>query len=107
MAAEIATKPLRERSLATYPMRRMLVSRSSLEKPRPLDRWVRISSPSRTSTRCPRLRSSSARRLASVDLPAPDIPVNHRVKPLLMCGEPYSEDNRLLVEHSKLLNLGK
>src|SRR5271154_3281209 len=64
----------------------MLVSRSSLEKPRPFERLVRTSSPSRISTRWPRLRSSSATRLASVDLPAPERPVNQRVKPSLMRG---------------------
>ena len=85
-------------------MRRMLVSRSSLEKPRPLERLVRISSPSRTSTRWPRARSSSATRFASVDLPAPDIPVNHRVKPLTHVRLKDSSKNRLLVEPSKLLN---
>src|SRR5881396_1373935 len=59
----------------------MLVSRSSREKPRPLERFWRTSSPSRTSTGMPRPRSSALTAAASVDLPAPDSPVNHNVNP--------------------------
>src|SRR5581483_5075926 len=62
-------------------MRRMLVSRSSREKPSPLLRFVRTSSPSRTSMRTPRSRSRGARYSASVDLPAPESPVNQSVNP--------------------------
>src|SRR5262252_2316486 len=62
-------------------MRRMLVSRSSFEKPRPLDRLVRTSSPSSTSARRPRSASSACSRLAIVDFPAPDRPVSHTTKP--------------------------
>src|SRR5215831_13823943 len=62
-------------------MRRMLVSRSSFEKPRPLDRLVRTSSPSRTSAGRPRSASSACSRLAIVDLPAPDRPVSQTTKP--------------------------
>src|SRR5689334_17652814 len=62
-------------------MRRMFVSRSCLEKPRPCERFSRTSSPSRISTWWP----SSFRRLptcsASVLLPAPERPVNQRMKP--------------------------
>src|ERR1051325_10680379 len=64
-------------------MRRMFVSLSSLEKPRPLERFVRTSSPSSTSNRTPRARNSGTSLSASVVLPAPDNPVNHSVKPLL------------------------
>ena len=49
-------------SLATYAMRRMLVSRSSFEKPRPLLRFSRTSSPSRTSTCRWRSRSAGLQR---------------------------------------------
>src|SRR5215813_2451653 len=62
-------------------MRRMLVSRSSLEKPRPLLRFVRTSSPSSTSMLTPRARSCGTSALVSVVLPAPDNPVNHNVNP--------------------------
>src|SRR5579875_1021366 len=64
-------------------MRRIFVSRSSLEKPRPLLRLVRIASPSRISTCSPRSRNTGARRPAIVDLPAPDRPVNQTVKPCM------------------------
>src|SRR5215831_7105742 len=62
-------------------MRRMLVSRSSFENPRPLDRFVRTSSPSSTSARRPRSASSARSRLATVDLPAPERPVSHTTNP--------------------------
>src|SRR6266851_2036166 len=65
----------------------MLGARSCLEKPKPLDKFVRTSSPSSTSTRCPRCRKSSATRLANDDLPAPERPVNQRVKPSLICSK--------------------
>ena len=56
-------------------MRRTLVSRSSREKPRPFDRWVRTTSPSsRVTVRSP--ASRAARLRAIVDLPDPDSPVN-------------------------------
>src|SRR5258706_14750963 len=64
-------------------MRRIFVSRSSLEKPRPLERFVLISSPSRTSTDMPRALISRLSAPASVVLPAPDNPVNHNVNPFL------------------------
>src|SRR6266496_4582652 len=63
-------------------MRAMLVSRSSRLKPRPWHRLVRISSPSSTSTRCPRSSRLGASTLAMVDLPAPDSPVSQRTKPV-------------------------
>src|SRR5260370_40703916 len=59
----------------------MLVSRSSFENPSPLDRLVRMISPSSTSTLCPSPLSSPSINLASVVLPAPDRPVNQIVKP--------------------------
>src|SRR5262249_33562009 len=55
---------------------------SSLEKPSPFERCVRTSSPSRTSTLSPAARSSEATGADSVLFPAPDSPVNHKVKPL-------------------------
>jgi hypothetical protein len=81
MAATITTTPLRASRCATNAMRAMFVSRSSREKPRPLDRWVRTTSPSRISTRLPAARSLGSRHSASVDLPAPDRPVNQRTTP--------------------------
>src|SRR5690348_14748223 len=63
-------------------MRRMLVSRSSFEKPSPLERLVRTSSPSSSSTRYPRSRKMRTRFSDKVDLPAPERPVNQRMKPL-------------------------
>src|SRR4051795_4742382 len=59
----------------------MLVSRSSFEKPRPLERFSRTTSPSRISSLEPRSRRwpSSSREI--VVLPAPESPVNQRVKP--------------------------
>src|SRR6266498_1107826 len=65
-------------------MRRMLVSRSSFENPRPFDRLVRTSSPSSISTFRPRVRSSVASSEESVVFPAPDKPVNHKTNPLLI-----------------------
>ena len=60
----------------TKAMRRMLVSRSSLEKPRPFERFSRTMSPSRISSREPRLMSSVETSSEMVDLPAPESPVN-------------------------------
>ncbi len=77
----IATTPLRASNDATNPMRRMLVSRSSFENPSPFERCSRTSSPSRTSTRCPRSRNRAATMSAIVLLPAPEKPVNQRQKP--------------------------
>src|SRR5215217_117503 len=62
-------------------MRRMFVSRSSLEKPRPLERFSRTTSPSRISRRLRRERSSSSSCVEIVVLPAPESPVNQRQKP--------------------------
>src|SRR5437016_1127213 len=62
-------------------MRRILVSRSSFEKPSPLLKLVRTSSPSSTSTFKPRSRKMGASASVSVVLPAPERPVNHNVKP--------------------------
>src|SRR5262245_21376537 len=62
-------------------MRRMLVSRSSLLNPRPLERLVRTSSPSNTSTLRRRWPSSLTRAVVSVVFPAPDNPVIHKVNP--------------------------
>src|SRR5918996_3163915 len=73
--------PLRESRLATKAIRRMLVSRSSFEKPSPLERFSRTTSPSSTSSFEPRLRSSLTRWVVIVDLPEPESPVNQRQKP--------------------------
>src|ERR1043165_1730271 len=68
--------------LATNPIRRMFVSRSSFENPSPFERFSRTSSPSRTSTRQPFALRIGVRCVASVLLPAPESPVNQRMKPL-------------------------
>src|SRR5712692_5630284 len=81
MAAVMGMPPLRASTRATYPMRPMLVSRSSREKPSPFDRWVRISSPSRTSAVRPRCPSSARSRSAMVDFPAPESPVSQTMNP--------------------------
>jgi hypothetical protein len=59
----------------------MFVSRSSLENPRPLDRFCRTTSPSRISVFICRAWNSWYSISAIVDLPAPDRPVNQTVKP--------------------------
>src|SRR2546421_5232641 len=71
-------------------MRSMFVSRSSFEKPSPLDRCSRTSSPSSHSTRSPRRSSSGRTSSAIVVLPAPERPVNHRVKPASAGARPRS-----------------
>ena len=50
IAATTTMMPLRESKSATKPSRRILVSRSSREKPSPCDRFVRTTSPSSSST---------------------------------------------------------
>src|SRR5919106_4751042 len=82
MAAVITGTPFRDSRLATKAMRRMLVSRSSFENPRPLERFSRTTSPSSTSSFEPRRRSSLTRCVVIVDLPEPESPVNQRQKPL-------------------------
>src|SRR5918998_3751952 len=81
MAETITATPLRVSRLATKPMRNTFILRSSLEKPRPLDRLVRTMSPSRTSTLRPLSLSSLSTISATVVLPAPERPVNHNVNP--------------------------
>src|SRR5436305_9146332 len=81
MAAVITGTPFRESRSATKEMRRMLVSRSSLEKPSPFERFSRTTSPSSTSTFEPRARSSTSTRWEIVVLPAPESPVNQSVNP--------------------------
>src|SRR5436190_14728749 len=73
--------PLRDSRLATKAIRRMLVSRSSFENPRPFERFSRTMSPSSTSSFDPRARSSRTSRLVIVVFPEPESPVNHRQKP--------------------------
>src|SRR6266540_7545463 len=65
-------------------MRSMFVSRSSFEKPSPLERCSRTSSPSSHSTRTPRRSSSGRTSSAIVVFPAPDSPVNQSVNPLVI-----------------------
>src|SRR5207248_8398948 len=89
IAAVTATTPLRASSAATHPMRRMFVSRSAFENPSPADRLSRTSSPSSSSTRCPRRRSSSDTAAAIVLFPDPDRPVNHKQKPVLATNGSY------------------
>src|SRR5215210_7909708 len=81
MALTITPTPLRVNRSATNPILKTLVSLSSLEKPRPLDRLVLTMSPSRTSTLRKRFLSSCSTISDMVVLPAPDRPVNHNVKP--------------------------
>ena len=72
-------------SEATKPMRRMLMSRCSLEKPSSDERFVRTMSPSsRVTGRPPASRNLTSSTLAIVDLPAPDRPVKKTVKPWLL-----------------------
>src|SRR5579864_5349360 len=82
MAATMTITPWRASSSLTNPMRRMLISRSSLLKPRPFERCVRTTSPSSTSTAAPAARKRASMRLEIVLLPAPESPVNHSTKPL-------------------------
>src|SRR5438445_7237529 len=82
MAATMTITPCRASSSLTKPMRRMLVSRSSLLKPSPLERWVRTTSPSSSSTLAPAARRRASIRLEMVLLPAPESPVNQSTKPL-------------------------
>ena len=74
--------PWRVTRPATKAMRRMLVSRSSREKPSPLERCVRTTSPSSTSGARPRAPRASLKRSARVVLPAPESPVSQMVKPV-------------------------
>src|SRR5437588_5120544 len=90
MAETITAAPCRASREATHPMRSMFVSRSSFEKPSPLDRCSRTSSPSSHSTRSPRRSSSGRTSSAIVVLPAPERPVNHRVKPAPAGARPRS-----------------
>src|ERR1700686_871597 len=62
----------------------MFVSRSSLEKPSPFERWVRTTSPSRYSTSAPLRSSSPPTSSAIVDFPAPESPVNQSVNPVAL-----------------------
>src|SRR5437660_5939359 len=84
MAAEMHATPLRVSRPQTKAMRLMLISRSSLLKPRPLLKCVRTISPSRISTLRPRALRRSSIASESVLLPAPESPVNQIVKPLFV-----------------------
>jgi hypothetical protein len=79
---QMATPRWRAISAATQPIRRMLVSRSALEKVRPAERFRRTTSPSRLVTvRRPSSRSRSCSARASVDLPLPERPVKNTTRP--------------------------
>merc|ERR1719149_330295 len=73
--------PLSANSLPTSPMRRMFSSRSSGENPRLELRPWRMLSPSSTCAILPRWKSACSRVYATVDLPEPESPVNHRTHP--------------------------
>ncbi len=78
----MAMPPFLVISEATQPMRRMLMSRCSLEKPSSEDRCLRTMSPSsRVTGRPPSSSNLVSRMLAMVDLPEPDRPVKKTVKP--------------------------
>ena len=77
-------RPVARQQLETKPMRRMFSSRSALLKPRSLHKYLRMTSPSMTSTCKPRARSSVATARHMVVFPAPLSPVNHTVTPLLL-----------------------
>ena len=82
MGAQMAMPPFLVISDATHPIRRILISRCSLEKPSSDDRCLRTTSPSRTVTgRPPSSSNLVSRMLAIVDLPAPDSPVKKTVNP--------------------------
>src|SRR5215475_5114826 len=98
IAAVITGTPLRLSRSATKAIRRLLVSRSSFEKPSPLERFSRTTSPSRISSFEPRSRRCPSSNLEMVVLPAPESPVNQRVNPfssamsrliLLVCVDKY------------------
>src|SRR5687768_6146408 len=97
MAETITPTPLRVRRSATKPILSTLVSLSSREKPRPLERLVRTMSPSRTSILPCLWRSSRSTMSAMVVLPAPERPVNHSVKPRPYLLAPFSITILLLV----------
>ncbi len=74
-------------SEATNPMRRMLMSRCSLEKPSSDDRCLRTMSPSSSVTgRPPASMNRTSSTLAMVDFPAPERPVKKIVIPCLCLG---------------------
>src|SRR5215210_6605968 len=81
MALTITPTPLRVRRSATNPILKTLLSLSSLEKPRPLERLVLTMSPSRTSILRKRFLSSCSTISEMVVFPDPDRPVNHKAKP--------------------------
>ena len=72
---------------ATYPMRRMLMSRCSFENPSSDDRCLRTKSPSSNVTgRPPTSRNLVISALAIVDFPEPESPVKKIVTPCLCRG---------------------
>ncbi len=83
----MAMPPFLVISEATKPMRRMLMSRCSLENPSSDDRCLRTMSPSRRVTGLPPISSSLTRStLATVDFPEPERPVKNTVKPWRLRG---------------------
>ena len=78
----MAMPPFLVISEATKPMRRMLMSRCSLEKPSSEERFLRTMSPSSSVTgRPPVSMNLTSSTLAMVDLPEPERPVKNTVKP--------------------------
>ena len=87
MGAQMAMPPFLVISEATNPMRRMLMSRCSLEKPSSEERFLRTRSPSSSVTGRPPISSSLiCSTLATVDLPDPERPVKNTVKPWRLRG---------------------
>lgn len=82
MKAVIAMTPASIINFAASPIRRMFSRRSSSEKPRLDDRPWRTLSPSNTKVRQPSWCSCSSTACASVDVPAPDNPVNQSTQDL-------------------------
>src|SRR4030042_3850032 len=97
MAAVMAITPFLERSLQTNPILLILVSRSSLLKPRPFERWVRTTSPSRISILLnPLLRSSPSNFRDKVLFPEQESPVNQIVNPFFSISNSFPNDSRHL-----------
>mmetsp|Transcript_21946 Transcript_21946/g.76955 ORF Transcript_21946/g.76955 Transcript_21946/m.76955 type:complete len:240 (-) Transcript_21946:219-938(-) len=88
MGTAMAMPRWRTTSPATHPMRATFVLRSSMEKPSPLDRCVRTTSPSSTVILCAGSISVSfcSRPWLMVVLPLPLRPVKKIVKPRLRSG---------------------
>eukprot|EP01139_Manchomonas_bermudensis_P025329 Amastigsp_a845035_27.p5 type:complete len:114 gc:universal Amastigsp_a845035_27:1011-670(-) len=85
--AETMTTEQRAACAATNPMRSTLVMRSSLVKPRPLERCVRATSPSSIDTwRSGNWRRAGSSACATVVFPEPESPVKNSTTPRLRMG---------------------